>query len=140
MFEIILIRGIPGSGKSTLAKNLTNYIHIETDMYWGKDYKFDPAQLGKAHSWCQEKFKFILSLELDFITYYKGIIVSNTFTTLKELRPYFEIAKHFNIMPQIILCQGNYKNVHNVPTETIEKMKNRFQFDVSELYHEFFNE
>lgn len=128
--KLVLIRGLPGSGKSTLAKNLIGwYQHLETDMYWMKDgeYKFDATKLGEAHAWCQNETRELLS---------KGFspVVSNTFTTKKELQPYFEIARSFNIVPTIILCQGKWGNIHNVPEETLRKMEARFEYDITALY------
>lgn len=96
-------------------------------MYWGPDYKFDFGKLHVAHQWCQSETKRYLQ-EGD------SVIVSNTFTMLRELKPYFEIAKEFNIVPQVIVCQNEFGNVHNVPEETMKRMKERFAFDISELF------
>lgn len=49
-------------------------------------YEFDQTKLSAAHQWCQEMTH--KSLKDGFDTW-----VSNTFTTSRELRPYFEIAK-----------------------------------------------
>ena len=126
---LILVRGLPGSGKSTIANliDYTGFIHLETDQYWGPDYKFDMSKLGEAHQWCQDETANMLGRGHD-------VVVSNTFTTKKELQPYFDIAKRFGIVPQVILCQGQYGNIHNVPVEVLEKMKNRFEYDIGELY------
>ena len=90
-------------------------------------YKFDMSRLGEAHQWCQDETSKMLCRGHD-------VVVSNTFTTKKELQPYFDIAKSFGIVPQVILCQGQYGNIHNVPVEVLEKMKNRFEYDIGELY------
>jgi predicted kinase len=130
MASMILVRGLPGSGKSTIAKNLIGfYQHIETDMFWMVDgeYKFDFTRLGEAHAWCLDKTR-------DMLVRGWSPVVSNTFTTIKELRPYFDLAKEFNISPQVITCQSSFKNVHNVPEETLAKMQARFAWDISELY------
>ena len=130
--KLILIRGLPGSGKSTLAKEIVSdstWEHYEADMYFMMNgaYVFNPSLLHRAHSWCQN--------EVESALYYGvNVVVSNTFTTLKELEPYFLIAKEFEIVPQIVYCQGNWQSIHNVPQETIDKMKNRWQDDVSSLY------
>ena len=134
MSKLILIRGLPGSGKSTLAKALCyspEWIHLEADMFWMEDgeYKFDASRLREAHEWCQTKIRDYLSLDI-------SVIVSNTFTTVKELRPYFDIAKEFNIVPNVILAQNTFQNEHNVPAETLEKMKARFVYDISSLFIE----
>ena len=133
MTKMVLVRGLPGSGKSTIAKNLIGwYWHLETDQYWMKDgeYKFDASKLGVAHQWCQDETHSLLSRGF-------SAVVSNTFTTKKELRPYFEIAKEFDIVPQVILCQAQYGNIHNVPEETLRKMKARFDYNIDDLYEEY---
>lgn len=129
---MILIRGIPGSGKSTIASRLTFtplISHIETDMFWVIDgeYKWDATRLNEAHAWCLAETRKLLE---------KGMIpvVSNTFTTIKELKPYFDLAKEFSVTPNVILAQGGFKNIHNVPEATLKRMRDRFQYDISELY------
>jgi predicted kinase len=125
--ELVLIRGLPGSGKSTLAHSMMNHKHMETDMFWGPDYKFDIAKLKEAHEWCQIHTRGLLEEGL-------SVVVSNTFTTKKELQPYLEIAKDFGIKPQIITCHGQWKNVHNVPEEVLERMESRFEYDLTSLF------
>jgi hypothetical protein len=60
--------------------------------------------------------------------------VSNTFTTRRELKPYFNLAKEFGIVPVVYLAQNQFQNVHNVPAEKLQKMRDRFQYDISELF------
>ena len=134
MPKLILVRGLPGSGKSTLAKMITvgeTGFHLEADMFFidsTGDYKFDINYIGTAHKWCQDMTMNLLE---------KGnyVIVSNTFTTKKELKPYFEIARKCGIIPQVILCQNEFPNVHDVPEETLRKMKERFTYDISSLFN-----
>ena len=128
--KLTLVRGLPGSGKSTLAKSLDVELtsqHIETDMYWGENYNFDASKLRQAHQWC-------LNQTRGFLTHGLDVIVSNTFTTKKELLPYFELAKEYELVPQVVLCQAQYGNIHNVPQQTLDRMKARFEYDISELY------
>lgn len=138
MTNLILIRGIPGSGKSTLAKMLQNELwkvgeqcmRFEADMYFENfvkgTYDFDATKLRQAHMWCQENTRQSLS---------RGdtVIVSNTFTTLKEMKPYVDMIRAHGKEPTILLCQSNWGSIHDVPEETIEAMKKRFQFDITGL-------
>jgi predicted kinase len=129
---LILIRGLPGSGKSTVAKNLASSTmgytrHIETDMFWGPNYEFDISRIKEAHAWCQSETEKWLNDD-------NIVIVSNTFTTAFELLPYFDIAKKYNVRPQIILCQGSFGSVHNVPAEVLEKMAARFEYNIDHLF------
>lgn len=132
-----LIRGLPGSGKSTLAKHILFHARdagricnqYEADMFFETPdgYVFDTNYLADAHDWCRDKTYSSLEAGED-------VIVSNTFTTIRELRPYFEMAKDFNIVPNVILCQSNYGSIHGVPEETLEKMHKRFVYDISPLF------
>lgn len=136
MKQLILVRGIPGSGKSTLARNLLNLSdnvmarHFEADMYFEDaegNYNFDVTKLHQAHTWCQNKTREALEQN-------RCVVVSNTFTTAKELKPYFALAREFGIVPIVYLAQNQFNNVHNVPAEKLEQMRDRFQYDISELF------
>lgn len=126
MKKLIIIRGLPGSGKSTKAKelllSLENSIHFEADMFHmiNDEYMFDVNNLADAHKWCQSQTVFWL---------HKGstVIVSNTFTTMNEMKPYFEMAKKYSAEIEVIEMENNYGSIHNVPTETIDKMKSRWE-------------
>jgi predicted kinase len=130
MTGLVLIRGLPGSGKSTIAKNLIGwYWHVETDQFWmdGDEYKFDMSRIKEAHQWCQDKTKSMLNMG-------QSVVVSNTFTTAFELLPYFDIAKEFGIKPQVLLAQGQFGNIHNVPDEVLAKMAARFEYNIDHLF------
>lgn len=144
MINFYIVRGIPGSGKSTTAKKLSqgavNFHHFEADMYFMNQhgtYHFDASKLGEAHRWCLDQTS-------TWLHKYKAfgcgtVIVSNTFTTKKELVPYFELAKEVGVKPQVITCQGEFGSIHGVPPDKLEIMRNRFDYKcVEELFKEYF--
>jgi len=127
MTTLTLIRGLPGSGKSTLAKTL-GCLHVEADMYFMKSgvYVYNGAWIKDAHMWCQSVARFATSNLCD-------VVVSNTFTTLREMQPYLGI--HYDNL-KVIRCVGNYGSIHDVPEEVIKKMAARFQDYEGEEIHE----
>lgn len=136
--ELILVRGLPGSGKSTLARGMLTDAwarHYEADQYFMQDgtYRFDSARLGEAHHWCLSSTRRWLEEE---DTRSRRAVVSNTFTTIRELRPYFDMARELGIVPSVIVCQNQFENVHSVPEETLNRMRTRFQWDISTLFAE----
>jgi tRNA uridine 5-carbamoylmethylation protein Kti12 len=133
---LYLVRGLPGSGKSSFVKYQLHALvnHYEADMYFcmnqEREYRFDQTKLGAAHDWCQECT--VESLTFGFDTW-----VSNTFTTKKELRPYFQIAKETDSALVVMTMHGSFKSIHNVPDEAMQRMSNRFEFDISSLWEEY---
>ena len=124
--SLILIRGLPGSGKTTLAKKLEkthpNAVHLEADMYFMKDgkYEFNAAILPYAHKWCADSARI-------FMDNGKDVIVSNTFSTNKEMKPYVEHAQKLKIDIKVYRMKSFFGSIHDVPEETIEKMRKRFE-------------
>ncbi|WP_117233895.1 ATP-binding protein [Vibrio maerlii] len=126
MGKLILIRGLPGSGKSTLAQKFVKndgFTHLEADMYFvnkNGEYCFDPQLLSAAHDWCQKQTVRALRNKQD-------VVVSNTFVQRWEIKPYAKLAKQFKVTLEVMECQGAYGSIHDVPEETIAKMKRRWQ-------------
>jgi len=123
--ELFLLRGLPGSGKSTLAETLGGY-HLEADMFFTNDageYKFDPQQLSTAHMWCKSMVGELMGEGVE------RIVVSNTSTQLWEMEPYLTMAEEngYTVFSLIVENRHGGNNIHDVPSEAIERMKNRFE-------------
>ncbi len=120
---LVLIRGLPGSGKSTIAKSLYGFVHLEADMYFVDavgNYQYEKARIKDAHEWCQRETKKYLEAG-------KDVVVSNTFTRRCEIEPYIKIADAIGITPNVLIAAGKFENVHGVPADVIENMRNRWE-------------
>ena len=121
--DLILIRGIPGSGKTTYVKNnLKGYKHYEADQFFEKDgkYNFDATKLREAHNKCYLNTKKSLR-DGD------KVVVSNTFTRKWELEQYLKLAKNMNKKVKVLRTTKQFKNVHNIPNDKVQEMKDRFE-------------
>jgi len=119
MSKLVIIRGLPGSGKSTLAQTFTGYLHFEADMYFVDDkgnYTFNPSHIKNAHQWCQQSVRTALE-------HGHNVVVSNTFVKKWEMDFYIRLQPHADV----ITCCGDYGNIHNVPDEVIQRMKNTWE-------------
>src|SRR5690606_3684588 len=114
------------SGKSTFAKKICFYNLAADDYFTDKDgnYNFDPASLGLAHNWCQNQTEEYMRMGVE------DIAVHNTFTTEKEMKPYYDLAAAYGYKVFSIIVEKRHENGdngHNVPEETLDKMEKRFQ-------------
>lgn len=127
--SLILIRGVPGSTKTTTAEEkYPDHVLCEADQFFTNnngDYSFDPKKIQDAHKWCQAKAKRSLQAG-------KNVVVANTFIRIWEMEPYFLMAKRLGCKVTVIEAKGNFKNVHGVPEEKVQLMRERFEpFQVS---------
>lgn len=124
---LFLVRGIPGSGKSTLASFLSSK-HVEADMYFmsSGEYKFDATKIKYAHKWCQDTCEDMMKWNEP------KIVVSNTFTKESEMDIYFKLAEQYGYKVFSLIVENRHGNqsVHEVPDQTIENMKNRFEVKI----------
>lgn len=129
--RLIIIRGIPGSGKSTYAKKIKHDLfesgnsvtHFEADMFFMKDgkYNWNPKLAPIAHKWCYN------SVFKSFDSGTNVVIVSNTFVKLGDMNTYIKEAESRNIDVTVYRMENRFKNVHEVPEETLNKMSESFQ-------------
>ncbi len=126
---LFLLRGLPGAGKSTLAKNL-GALFFEADMYFleGNEYKFNPLKLKDAHAWCQNQVRISMKNANGGMTPSR-IAVANTFTQEWEMKAYYDLSNEYGytVFSLVVENRHNGVNVHNVPEEVLESMKNRFE-------------
>lgn len=128
MRHLYLIRGLPGSGKSTFALKLANAIGaytFEADHFHEDadgNYVWRPENVANAHALCQRAVRHIMTSNG------KDIVVSNTFTTEKELKPYLDLAAEhgYSVTTLVVENRHGNKSIHGVPEETMTKMRNRF--------------
>ena len=128
MAHLYIIRGVPGSGKTTLANKMINCgmanDHFEADMFMVNtdgEYHFDRNRLGECHANC-------MSAVINSLASGRSVIVSNTFTRRWEYQNYQIMAQEFGIDCTIIVCQGNFKNIHGVPRQDVQRMRDRFEY------------
>jgi predicted kinase len=130
--ELILLRGLPGSGKSTLAKIILQIRSTDDpevlsadDFFENKegDYNFDPSKIKEAHNYCQFRCSERMRQQK------AKIVVANTFTQEWEMDEYFKMAERYNYRVHTVIVENRHgnKNVHGVPEDKLQQMKNRFQ-------------
>lgn len=126
-----ILRGVPGSGKSTYAKTLQKeYIrlgytvaHYEEDMYFIKEdgyYAWNPKLLDNARRWCQNSVRRALSC-------CDVVIVSNTTRFKKDVDDYIAIANECGADYIVTRLTGKFKNVHDVPEDTVKQMEDTLE-------------
>lgn len=135
--KLYIIRGIPGSGKSTYANKLKTLLfekglsvtHFEADMFFMHDgkYQWNPKLIGLAHKWC---FDNVFN---SFDNGTEAVIVANTFVKLEHLMPYINTANKHGFDVVVYRMNNNFKNIHNVPDESINRMKDGFEDYDSEI-------
>lgn len=115
------------------------------------NYNWDGDKIKDAHNWCKHQVEgFMMDSDgkgfknvaisspagycSEFYSWenFNKIFVANTFTQEWEMTAYNELAKKFGytVFSIIVENRHNGQNTHNVPPETITKMKDRFQIQL----------
>ena len=129
---LFLITGAAGSGKSTLAQKIQDNANgliepiaeiCEADEYWyilGKGkYAFNPKLLWKAHKWCQDNAREVMS-------HGDNLIVSNTNIKPSDRKVYFDMADEYGYEVVFIHLTTQFKNQHNVPEDVVKRMRDTY--------------
>lgn len=122
---LFIIRGIPGSGKSTLGHLIAPGECYAADDYFDKfcGGEFRPHRLEAAHEWCKQVVEDALEEGAP------KVAVANTSTRLWEMKDYMNMAAlyGYTVFSIIVENHHNCESVHQVPKETVEKMRERFE-------------
>ena len=130
--DLILLRGLPGSGKSTLAKIILQLpTNTEPEVLSADDffvdsegnYNFDATKLKEAHNYCQFRCSERMRQQKS------RIVVANTFTQEWEMEEYFKMAERYNYRVHTVIVENRHgnENIHGVPEDKLQQMKERFQ-------------
>lgn len=138
----VIMRGLPGSGKSFLAheiieetvkatENRDDHI-LSADKYFmvrGR-YLFKQENLSAAHDFCQRLFTQRASQGMS------PLIVDNTNMMYWEMYYYLQVAVQYGYHIEIMEPNTPWKssekklalkNIHSVPFESINRMKNKYE-------------
>jgi predicted kinase len=119
--RLTLVRGLPGSGKSTFAKSMGAPHHFENDMWWemtGTPWSIE--HLSKAVMWCEDEVEKAMLTKQD-------IVVSNCFIKHWHMGRLKAMAEEHGYEVQVVTLNTQYGSVHDVPAETLERMKEQWQ-------------
>jgi len=89
-------------------------------------YEWKGENVKASHEWCRKRAENLM----------KGgaspIVIANTSTTEKEFKPYVDMAEEFGYAVFSIIVENRHGgiNTHDVPEETLEKMKSRFEIQL----------
>ncbi len=130
--DLILLRGIPGSGKTTIAgiilqcpTNRDPEILSADDFFYNDkgEYNFDSSKIREAHNYCQFRCSERMRQEIS------RIVVANTFTEEWEMKVYYDMAERYKYRVHTLIVENRHggENVHGVPLEKLQQMKNRFE-------------
>lgn len=128
MKQLIILRGVSGAGKSTVAEIISeNHWPIcEADQYhYTEDgvYEWKEENIHKAHQWCRVKVQKYMQYGVE------KIIVSNTSTTEKELKPYLTLAEEFGYQVISLVVENRHGNdsIHEVPQYIRDQQEKRLR-------------
>lgn len=122
---MVIMQGHSGSGKSTLAKHISNVLDAEicsADNFFmnGDKYEFDPRWLHQAHTSCKNAAQLCVNNN-------KNVVIDNTNTRNWEAAPYVKMGVDAGYTIKFVRATGNFPNVHGVPDNVVQAMKDRME-------------
>lgn len=123
MKVLYIVRGISGAGKTTFANTLdAEVVSADDYFYVNGEYRFNKDHLKLAHLDCRNRTE-------DFMQRGYTIAVANTFTRQWEMQEYFNLAEKYGYKVFSLIVENYHggKNVHNVPSSSVQAQKDRFE-------------
>lgn len=125
--QMVIMRGPSGSGKSTYTKkHFPEAVVCSADSYFERsgEYKFDRTKLGAAHGYSKGKCETSLKKGVPLV------VVDNTNTTLREMKPYVKLARQYGYTVRFVRLETPVtvaagRNTHGVPEEAVQRMADR---------------
>lgn len=125
---LVVMQGASGSGKSTMAQTIKAMLEAvgqnvkvcstDDEFGVGEAYHFDPSKIAENHVKNQKNARYHLEWDT-------SVIVDNTNTQAWEARPYVQMAQELGVPVFFVPCHGKFQNVHGVPHDKVEAMRNR---------------
>ncbi len=84
------------------------------------EYVFDIETHKRNHASCITLANMAMSRGCD-------VVVSNTFTTIKEMQPYLDAAKLWGHKVMVVKMLNDFGSKHNVPGDVIDAMADRWE-------------
>jgi predicted kinase len=132
--DLYIIRGLPNSGKSTIAKILApNHSFAADDWFhfraaaqgltYAQAFAKYSHEIHLAHVECKRNVEDVLRHGAN------NCAVANTFTTYREMKDYFELAKTYGYRVHVLTVERAHDgdNGHEVPDAAVQKMAQRWQ-------------
>lgn len=93
------------------------------------NYNFDASKLREAHAMCQKNTELAMAKAVKNEYEFEKIFVANTFTRKWEMDVYYELAEKYGFKVYSIIVENRHgsSNMHEVPEEQVQRMKDRFE-------------
>lgn len=133
MKTLYILRGVSGSGKTTLAQtlesSLPDCIAYAADNFHYDDqgnYNWKPENVHLAHEWCQDSVMVCMDAGIT------NIVVHNTSTSEKELKPYTSMADiyGYKVVSLVVENRHGNSNVHDVPKDVLQNQESRLRSSI----------